>query len=1261
MGVLKGIRFFIICSLFAVFITEQAAQAEEATRVALVSTCERLNTQKALALAEAELGQGDGLELVERSRIDLILGEQQACQLFDGGRVVVLGELLNAEIFAVVENYAPEQKAAALVVFDSTRGIRLWDTVLPSGGVEQVKEAIVSGVRNAIQKYGISHRLTTVCLLAVRNTDLPLEQDSACQSVGLLIERQLVDSDLIAVLERNRLEHINREQSLPITASLEDLFPALVTMDVEISKATEPGKVKGEVFFTDSDEQKLGTVSHEVNLGDWAGLAEALVEKIAGHLQVSPAPKPGDRKQEAQRFYQESVYLDGHDDLLGALHSIESAHALDPANTVITDILVKRLVAMATDLMPRNNERRKNAQSVRSRVNRSLRMADRGVDIATDLRERVLPDNPSVEVAMIGNEFYKIFQRELALTRYMIRTVLPITDEMDSEERRMVVELKAKLRHLLVNLIATQVRQSGDLHHVDELYDFAHIVNTLQHELEYLCPDSQAWMDDMLKVFSLYSNMAEKISPRWEWQVLNNRVLLQLICQMSNRAVSEQQQALPFIARMEEHICPLHQMYGRMGRLLIERGLKGYSPREVEARYEVIQSFIREQIAHPVREDKNLHRLLAYLAAGDAIDLFLAPPERQQAYQDLFEFMLSRNEIEMMTARRVVRTKNATFMPHTRYQEFIGRSIEHYTVSSNDWPRLLDNCNQAIEIAGSPDSSKIGGQFFSWAVGSPEADLLLDRRKLYQCLPELAPKPDLPWSEACKLYDSSGSEWPRIERSLMSDSNIFVLGTTGSSGGLTLVKIPLSTGKPSVISRTWSYHLVGEPCVFDGKIYMATRANGVLVFPLNGDPVSLIDQSLGFIDEGIESMACVGGKLYAGIKERSLIMAYDLNTRQSEVIVSGNRKDALTPLDNQVEPFGVPFMMSDPAQNRVLFTTSLNDGDKGGLWEIDAETDHVNHLLPLHCRLQNMYEYRKGRLLFYASCVRGGMYVSAWSPGNVVEFDLKTNIATALASFDHRITGPTVAFADPIMRIGFQYRGMLLMWGDQLWFRVNKDELGILSQTQEIPTFLPASREYCGECGMWDKLWLLPDGDIIAVNPCGVWLLDMPEVDPEREVKRGLLPLSAIQVSGETSLEIESFILNNAMVEPMEGAGGGTIVRLENMGHARQTVSLPAGYYELIVYAKGAPNQSKGIRLQLNEIYRDEGWNVDVVNENLNVLGPWEALNSRGPLVVHMEKAGELRLMFTTWNPDVCLDRILILPIENVLAEKYIRAVEVIK
>jgi len=1260
MGILKGIRIFIICSLFAVLLTEQAAQAEEATRVALVSTCAQLNTQKALALAEAELGQGDGLELVERTRIDLILGEQRACELFDGRRVVVLGELLNAEIFAVVENYAPEHKAAALVVFDSSRGIRLWDTVLPSGGVEQVKEAIVSGVRNAIQKYRISYRLITVCLLAVRNTDLPLEQDSACQSVGLLIERQLVDSDLIAVLERNRLEHINRERSLPTTASLDDLFPALVTMDVEISKATEQGKVKGEVFFTDSDGQKLGAVSHEVNLGDWAGLAEALVEKMAGYLQVSPAPKPGDRKQEAQRFYQESVYLDGHDDLLGALHSIESAHALDPTNTVITDILVKRLVAMATDLMPENIAGG-NAHSVRSRVKRSLRMADRGVKIATDLRKSLLPDNPSGEVPLIDGGFYMLFERELALTRYMIRTGLPRTDEMDPEERRMVAELKAQLRHLLVNLIASQVRQSGNLHHVDELYNFARIINNLQRDLEPLCPDSQAWMDDMLKVFSLYSNMAEKIGPRWEWQVLNNRILLQLICQMSNRALSEQQQALPFIARMEEHICPLHQMYGRMGRLLIERGLKGYSQREVDARYEVIQSFIREQIVHPAREDKNLHRLLAYLAAGDAIDLFLAPPKRQQAYQDLFDFMLSRNEIEMMTAHRVVRTKNATFMPHTRYGKFVGRAIEHYTVSSNDWPRLLDNCNQAIEIAGSPDSNKIGGQFFSWTVGSPEADLLLDRRKLYQCLPELAPKPDLPWSEARKLYDSSGSAWPRMERSLMSDGNIFVLETTGSSGSLTLVKISLSAGKPSVISRTRSYPLVGEPCVFDGKLYMATRANGVLVFPLNGGPVSLIDQSLGFIDEGIESMACVGGKLYAGIKDRSLIMAYDLNTLQSEVLVSGNRKDALTPLDNQVEPFGVPFMMSDPERNRVLFTTSLNDGEKGGLWEIDVETDQVNHLLPLHCRLQNIYEYKQDRLLFYAACVGGGMYESVWSPGSVVEFDLKTNIATALASFDHRITGPTVAFADPIMRIGFQYREVLLMWGDQLWLRLSKDELGILNQTQEIPTAIPASREYCGDCGIWSKLWLLPDGDIIAANPCGVWLLGMPEVDPKREVKRGRPPLSAIPVSGETSLEIESFILNNAMVEPMEGAGGGTIVRLENMGHARQTVSLPAGYYELIVYAKGSPNESKGIRLQLNEIYRDEGWNVDVVNEKLNVLGPWEALNSRGPLVVHMEKAGELRLMFTTWNPDVCLDRILILPIENVLAEKYIRAVEVIK
>src|SRR5712692_3329803 len=76
-------RFFLVLYL-TVF------PIHAATRVALVSTCDRRSVENALALAEADLGHGDGLELVERAEIEKVLGEQETCELFDGGRAVTV-------------------------------------------------------------------------------------------------------------------------------------------------------------------------------------------------------------------------------------------------------------------------------------------------------------------------------------------------------------------------------------------------------------------------------------------------------------------------------------------------------------------------------------------------------------------------------------------------------------------------------------------------------------------------------------------------------------------------------------------------------------------------------------------------------------------------------------------------------------------------------------------------------------------------------------------------------------------------------------------------------------------------------------------------------------------------------------------------------------------------------------------------------------------------------------------------------------------
>ena len=62
-------------------------------------------------------------------------------------------EPVRYEALKVVENYATNRQAIALVVFDAVRGVRLWDAALPPGTAVETKDQIVFGVRLAARKY----------------------------------------------------------------------------------------------------------------------------------------------------------------------------------------------------------------------------------------------------------------------------------------------------------------------------------------------------------------------------------------------------------------------------------------------------------------------------------------------------------------------------------------------------------------------------------------------------------------------------------------------------------------------------------------------------------------------------------------------------------------------------------------------------------------------------------------------------------------------------------------------------------------------------------------------------------------------------------------------------------------------------------------------------------------------------------------------------------------------------------------------------
>lgn len=127
--------------------------------------------------------------------------------LVDPEQVILVGKLLSVDLFAIVEFAIVEAEqdkkvALGLVMFDSRSGVRLWDATLISNGLDEFVATIEQSVHAAVAKFqSPADQLRTVGALTVRNADLPLSFDSTVQAMARLLDRELVQSPGVAIVD----------------------------------------------------------------------------------------------------------------------------------------------------------------------------------------------------------------------------------------------------------------------------------------------------------------------------------------------------------------------------------------------------------------------------------------------------------------------------------------------------------------------------------------------------------------------------------------------------------------------------------------------------------------------------------------------------------------------------------------------------------------------------------------------------------------------------------------------------------------------------------------------------------------------------------------------------------------------------------------------------------------------------------------------------------------------------------------------------
>jgi len=288
-------------------------------------------------LMQAELAQRDDVILLERKEIDKVLAEHRL--QFDGllsmNDALKVGALLGCDIFAELHVEPADGGGAeitSLVAFDSLTGIRLYDGALAIGrGLDDRAKEAVRALSSGLMKWkgnGTVPVGRTLSIVSIRHVGLPDSLKHLPESLALLLERRLVNTTDIAIVERKRLAWINKESTL--TGLRRDrLLASCVLVDLEVSKGATLDAVTVNALLTDGTGQPLGQVLATNSVGHAGNLVDALSRELLCKLKLVP---PEDvltaAVHEAERFLDDAKRLVVRGQKAGAEVSETAAHVL---------------------------------------------------------------------------------------------------------------------------------------------------------------------------------------------------------------------------------------------------------------------------------------------------------------------------------------------------------------------------------------------------------------------------------------------------------------------------------------------------------------------------------------------------------------------------------------------------------------------------------------------------------------------------------------------------------------------------------------------------------------------------------------------------------------------------------------------------------------------------------------------------------------------------------------------------------------------
>jgi hypothetical protein len=910
------------------------AKCGAATRVALVGDNANGNIAKVLDLATVKLGAENSIELLDRTAVDRVIAEQKLslAGAVDANSVVSVGRLLTADLFAVVDSVTQTnatgnsgETMAGLTIFDAKTGVRLWDATLSADGIEKLADSISAAVIMARGKQ-IAVGLPTICLMSVRNADLPRSLDSLCDSVGLLLERRLTASPGCVVLERERLDEVNKERSLPAGAQQQQLLASLVMMELECGRGTNGEGMCASARLTDNTGKLLDEFSVTNKNANADELAAKLYEKNAGALKLKPSDANEDRVKESDRFWQAAGFFLSHGDTERGLRDLEAAFALNPENLGLQRQLAGTLISYA---------------GAQTNLLDNLHMADRGTEMFEDYARKayksVMPTGRRGTYAFASYlPEWAAYVENLSVDAFNDPNLSPV--EL-AEARQLSQTIYERFCDFRIGFALPALAETV-LHHPDDsiyeaqylFHDYGYVMVTQlwnNDRVAALYPEawSRHWLAtmkdylDFLGQLSLKRQVAEAHEISWglgmmlSWAPTWNKV-----------KPTEREEIWRLMA---DHSSPLVRAAGKLSQLN-EPNKPAWNGALSPVVVPIYRSYLQDCLNDPAQNTNLLDSQLFYgIAAGNITGSEMVT---------FCDFMLQRNDLHPDIVN-----KAASYLLSLTDRESAGRAVELY--------------DHAAAMLKQSDVRYFGGDTNQFLQDLAKQREIAEKNFAGIAEPTPPPLPPLPpaWREVRQLVDFTGVKKgiTQMFRPVVQGDFVYAAGYGADeiSGGhfLQLLQISLKDGMVEPLGKT-TVENVAEPtrrmilqrklsplskiavegiepraaCV-DGNNYYLGTSRGVLIFPKSGGTVEVLDQNSGLPSDEVTALDCLDGKLYVGLGESGYIVSYDLKTQQTEVLCSARRREQLSPFDNG-SPLRITILVADETNHQIVFLTDQGGG-----------------------------------------------------------------------------------------------------------------------------------------------------------------------------------------------------------------------------------------------------------------------------------------------------------------------------------------------